>query len=200
MELYLVRHGQTQANLDGVYCGSSDLDLTALGEQQADAVAAQLAGISFDAVYTSGLQRTHQTAQRILGADAEFVQLTGLDEMAFGEWELRHHKELQQEDAEHYAAWCADWQRTVPPGGEGFRDFSARVRLALSDLQQEHAGQRVLIVAHQGVISIICTQLLKLEDRAMWHFRIEQGAHSRIDYRDGFSVIHCLNNRGTALT
>lgn len=80
MELYLVRHGQTQANLDGVYCGSSDLALTALGEQQADAVAAQLAGVSFDVVYTSGLQRTHQTAQRILGADAEFVQLIGLDE------------------------------------------------------------------------------------------------------------------------
>lgn len=198
MELYLVRHGQTQANLDGVYCGSSDLALTSLGEQQAKAVATQLASLSFDAVYTSRLQRTQQTARHILGADAEFVPHAGLDEMAFGEWELRHHRELQEKDAENYAAWCADWQRTVPPGGEGFRDFSARVHHALAEIQQRHATQRVLIVAHQGVLSLICTQLLQLEARAMWHFRIEQGCHSRIDYRDGFSVIYCLNNSGKA--
>ena len=77
MELYLVRHGQTQANLDGVYCGSSDLALTSLGEQQAKAVEAQLASLSFDAVYTSRLRRTQQTARHILGAEAEFVPHAG---------------------------------------------------------------------------------------------------------------------------
>ncbi|WP_370552915.1 adenosylcobalamin/alpha-ribazole phosphatase [Edwardsiella tarda] len=196
MELYLVRHGQTQANLDGVYCGRSNLPLTAQGQLQAQAVAHQLQGVTFDVAYASRLLRTQQTLRPIIGEQGAFHVHAGLDEMDFGDWELRHHRDLAREQSAAYQAWCDDWRHAAPPQGESFTAFSARVTATLDELVARHAGQRVLLVAHQGVLALLCAHLLGMAADQMWHFTFAQGCHSLISIDHDFALLRRLNDRG----
>ncbi len=195
MNLYLVRHGETQANYDGVYCGISDLSLTQNGRWQARHVAWQLAEVPFHRILVSGLRRTRETAQ-ILRPDRQPECWPDWNEMHFGEWELRHHHDLRRDDPERYGAWCDDWQHTVPPGGESFQDFSRRVTDATGRLIGDEQPGNTLLVAHQGVLSILLATLLGLPPDAMWHFAIHQNAFSQVTLTGGFCVLTCLNDSG----
>lgn len=114
MKLYLIRHGQTEANINGVFCGSSDLGLTELGVSQAQHVARQLAAIPLDAILHTDLARSRDTAKYIAeGRDTALQTQPLMQEMCFGDWELRHHNELQASEAEGYALWCQDWQAAM---------------------------------------------------------------------------------------
>lgn len=198
MNIYLVRHGETQANVDGVYCGASDLALTPRGQWQAHRLAGQLADISFDRLITSSRRRTQQTAQ-ILRPQMAPECWPELDEMNFGQWELRHHRELKQQDVERYAAWCADWQNTMPPNGEGFQAFSRRVVAVTARLRELEEVNNTLLVAHQGVLGIILATLLGLPPAAMWHFIFRQDAFTQISLNEGFCVLKHANESGRAL-
>ncbi|WP_213989564.1 adenosylcobalamin/alpha-ribazole phosphatase [Sodalis sp. dw_96] len=195
MNLYLVRHGETQANYDGVYCGLSDISLTQNGRWQSQHVAWQLSEVPFDRILVSALRRTRETAT-ILRPDQQPESSPEWNEMAFGEWELRHHHDLRRDDPERYRAWCDDWQHAVPPGGDSFQDFSRRVMDATKRLIDDPQTGNILLVAHQGVLSILLATLLGLPPDAMWHFRFRQNAFSQVTLTDGFCVVTCLNDSG----
>ena len=65
--LYLVRHGETEWNVEGRIQGHTDVELSDWGRQQAQAMAQRLSGVPFDVAYTSDLSRSRETAQIILG-------------------------------------------------------------------------------------------------------------------------------------
>lgn len=196
MRLFLVRHGQTEANLSGVFCGTTDVDLTVTGIAQAQMVSGWLADVVFGSAVSSALLRARHTAEIVLekhpiGAVADET----LNEMSFGDWEMRHHHDLQHEDADAWAAWIADWQTARPTGGESFPEFSGRItQLTQTLLKQQHTDNR-LIVAHQGVLSLLLATLLTMPASEMWHFHFEQGAYSVLDLQDGFATLRALNNR-----
>ncbi len=147
MKLWLVRHGETQANVDGLYSGHSPTPLTAKGIGQAETLGTLLQQVPFDHVMCSELERTQQTARLLLGSSPLQPEIVPqLNEMFFGDWEMRHHRDLVIEDAANYGAWCNDWQNAIPTNGEGFQAFSARVnvfidRLPELDYQNPAAGQ-----------------------------------------------------------
>lgn len=195
MNLYLVRHGETQANRDGVYCGGSDLVLTQNGRRQAQQVAWQLAEVPFARIVTSQLRRTRETAA-IVRPGSQPESLAAWNEMHFGEWELRHHRDLRQDDPQRYRAWVADWQHTPPPGGESFTDFSRRVIEATQALVGDERPGNTLLVAHQGVLSVMLATLLGLPASAMWHFAFRQDAYAQLTLTEGFCVVNRLNDSG----
>lgn len=196
MKLWLVRHGQTQANLDGVYSGISETPLTELGTTQAKALGKMLHPVTFDKVFCSELGRAQHTMRLVL-ASRDFPAITEprLNEMNFGDWELRHHRDLQRLDAENYAAWCHDWQNVIPTNGEGFPLFSRRVQALAQEFIERQSEENILIVSHQGVLSLLIASLLNMPPASLWHFVIEQGAWSTIEIRDGFATLKTLNNR-----
>ena len=101
MRLWLIRHGETQANVDGLYSGHAPTPLTARGIEQAQNLHTLLHGVSFDLVLCSELERAQHTARRVLSDRQLPVQIIPeLNEMFFGDWEMRHHRDLMQEDAE----------------------------------------------------------------------------------------------------
>ncbi|TYP77534.1 putative phosphoglycerate mutase/uncharacterized phosphatase [Paenibacillus methanolicus] len=79
MELYVVRHGQTEWNAQNRVCGRTDIPLTAKGEEQARAIAASLADRHFDAIIASPLARARRTAEII--ANARGVHITKDDRL-----------------------------------------------------------------------------------------------------------------------
>lgn len=115
--------------------------------------------------------------------------------MFFGDWEMRHHRDLQREDAENYAAWCADWQHAAPTNGESFQNFARRVSEFIPTLTDCRHLDHLLIVGHQGVLSLLTALLLQMPAAAMWHFPIAHGAWSLLEIRDDFTTLRVLNSQ-----
>ena len=196
MRLWLVRHGETEANVAGLYSGHAPTPLTERGIAQAQTLGTLLRNVPVDNVLCSELERARHTTQLILG-DREIPvrKMPELNEMFFGDWEMRHHRDLAREDAENYAVWCNDWQNATPTNGEGFQAFSQRVERFIAQLADYKACQNLLVVSHQGVLSVLIARLLSMPAAAMWHFRVEQGCWSAIDFCDDFAVLKVLNSR-----
>lgn len=202
MRLFLVRHGQTEANLRGVFCGLTDLALTPLGVEQAGDVAGWLAEVAFTDGVSSQLLRARHTADIVLARHPLNAGINDqLNEMNFGEWEMRHHHDLQREDPQAWAAWVADWQQASPTGGESFLQFSDRVESVVQSLLSTNSHEtnshnnNQLLVAHQGVLSLMLARLLAMPAAAMWHFHFEQGAYSVLEIHDGFVTLGAFNSR-----
>ncbi|WP_155021551.1 adenosylcobalamin/alpha-ribazole phosphatase [Enterobacteriaceae bacterium] len=196
MRLWLVRHGETEANVAGLYSGHAPTPLTERGIAQAQSLSGLLHNVPFDNVLCSELERARHTTQLILGdREIPVCIMPELNEMFFGDWEMRHHRDLAREDAENYAIWCNDWQNATPTNGEGFQAFSQRVERFIAQLADYKDSQNLLVVSHQGVLSVLVARLLSMPAAAMWHFRIEQGCWSAIDFCDDFAVLKVLNSR-----
>lgn len=194
MKLYLVRHGETSANAQGLYCGISDLSLTETGVYQAFSLAKLLADCHFDQLITSGLVRTQQTAKTIIGQrQIEQHSIAAFNEINFGDWELRHHSEIAKNDADNYRRWCHDWQNVAAPNGESFNQFKQRVQLAFGELLQRHQGQDLLLVLHQGTLRAIMLSLLQMPAIGFWQFNFHQGAYSLIDINHGQVMVERIN-------
>ncbi|MBF0032362.1 adenosylcobalamin/alpha-ribazole phosphatase [Citrobacter freundii] len=196
MRLWLVRHGETEANVAGLYSGHAPTPLTERGIAQAQTLGTLLRNVPVDNVLCSELERACHTTQLILGdREVPVRNMPELNEMFFGDWEMRHHRDLAREDAENYAVWCNDWQNATPTNGEGFQAFSQRVERFITQLADYKTCQNLLVVSHQGVLSVLIARLLSMPAAAMWHFRVEQGCWSAIDFCDDFAVLKVLNSR-----
>lgn len=160
-EIIFVRHGETQGNSKGLFHGRTDMPLTTLGLRQARMVAARLASeISIDALYSSPLQRALITAQCI----GEKLSLEPtidprLTEIDFGELEGIGFGSIATEFPDILQAFQTGRRDVTFPGGESMLVFHARVETAMLELLTHHAGKRVVVVAHGGVIGSSIIQL-----------------------------------------
>lgn len=168
MRLVLVRHGATPNNVAARYTGQSDVPLSALGERQAEALAARLASSPFDTIVSSDLVRARATAERLAAVLDRPLQLDAdLREVGMGEWEGRTVADVAERYREALAKWERDPVHFAPPGGESLDQFAARVARALARWTDGATGERMLMVTHGGVVGIaVCLALgLPLEYR-----------------------------------
>ncbi|MCU6669553.1 alpha-ribazole phosphatase [Enterobacteriaceae bacterium H4N4] len=192
MRIFLVRHGQTAANESGLFYGSTDVPLTPLGVEQSTRVAGLLAQVSFSAALTSQLQRAQHTAQLIVPLAERDPRL---NEMDFGRWEMRHFSSIAAEEPDAWQLWVDDWQNATPGDGEAFPRFAERVRAVADELSLRQEPGDMLIVAHQGVLSLLLTRWLGMPTASLWHFPFKQDAYTMVENRDGFMVLRAFNDR-----
>lgn len=162
--LYLIRHGQTQWNVERRMQGRMDSALTEKGIRMAQRLAETLPVV--DVVYASPLGRTMKTA-RILFGGREVRTDDRLREIDLGEWEGRLQAELDVEDAGQHSNFWNTPHRFVCPGGENFSCVQKRAVESLRDLATKHAGQAVAVVSHTTVIR---SMLFYIEPRPLSEF------------------------------
>lgn len=159
--LTLVRHGETGANLEGVWQGSMDAPLNERGLAQATRVAAYLGGCCADAsaLYSSPLQRAYRTAELIAEAVGLAPQIDeALTEYDLGCWEGKTYHDLQHEHRLwHHMRRDPDF---APHGGESPRQVTDRFSRALLRIARGHPAGRVIVVAHGGGLSLSLGHLL----------------------------------------
>jgi len=150
----LVRHGQTDWNHDGRIQGRSDIPLNETGREQARATGLALAesGRRFDGVYASPLVRAMETAALIAGElDMPGPEpVPGLEERSYGLAEGMTGPEIRERFGD---------DRSEIPEWEDDAALLERVFAALSRLAAHHPGERVLAVAHGGVIGAVARHL-----------------------------------------
>jgi broad specificity phosphatase PhoE len=193
----LLRHGQTPMSVQKRYAGRSDVPLTDVGVQQAAAAAKRLASAGLDAIVTSPLLRTVQTAREVAAVTgAAMVTDDGFRETDFGAWEGRTFAEVRERWPAELSAWLAD-PEVAPPGGESFTDVSARVTAALHRVLAARKGQTVLIVSHVTPIKTLVTAALLAPPAALYRMHLDVAALSEIDwYADGPAVLRSFNDTG----
>lgn len=149
-KLLIVRHGQSVANLDGIFAGHIDPALTELGIRQAQCTAEFIAeNYRVDAVYSSDLQRAYKTGLCV----AEKLGLPirtdpGLREIFAGEWEGRRFDDLQAENSPAYQAWRQDIGHAQCPGGESLSDLARRIWASTQAILEENEGKTVVVALH----------------------------------------------------
>jgi len=167
--LYLIRHGATDANLQRphVLQGKGiDLPLNETGRRQAAALAGMFAGFTVHHVYCSPLLRSVETARAINAAHRHPVsELPELVEADVGDWEGKDWGTIMRDHPETYRAFMDDPGRNPYLGGESYGDVQRRVKPKLEELLERHAGETIVVVAHNVVNRVYLADLLGLDLR-----------------------------------
>ncbi|WP_368542277.1 2,3-diphosphoglycerate-dependent phosphoglycerate mutase GpmB [Enterobacter soli] len=185
LQVYLVRHGETQWNAERRIQGQSDSPLTDKGVQQARQVAERARTLGITHVISSDLGRTQQTARIIADACGCDVTLEPrLRELDMGILEKRHIDSLTETEE--------GWRRTLVngtedgriPDGESMQELSVRMHQALAECLKLPAGSRPLLVSHGIALGCLVSTILGLPAYAERRLRLRNCSISRIDYQE----------------
>jgi len=166
--IYLIRHGETEANIKHIYCGSTDLDLT---EQGIAALKELDYKIQPQKICTSGMKRTEQTLAVLFGSVDHKVH-SGFREVDFGDFEMRSYEQLK--DLPEYQAWITgDNMKNVPPNGESGEEMTLRVMAAFREICG--SDEDTLVVTHGGVIAAILSELFPEEGKNRYQWQPKPG-------------------------
>jgi alpha-ribazole phosphatase len=196
LELYMIRHGQTDCSRENRFCGSIDPPLNDVGLRMADAFGAAYADRTWDAIYASPLLRAQQTADALARRVGTAVVLDeGLREIAYGDWESLRHEDVQTRWPDAYAYWAADPASRGAPGGETAFQVAARAALVLERVRRANARGRVILVSHKATIRIMTCALLGLDVR-LFRERIGQpvAAVTRFEVRPSGALLTTLGD------
>lgn len=156
MRLFIVRHGQSTANLAKTYAGQSDVPLTEQGRLQAQAIQPILADIPFDRVYSSDLIRAIDT-QKLALPGRECIRLPLLREMDIGKLTGMLISEARKQYAGHFHH---SYNYTTYFGGETMQDIQKRAASFLQ-LLEEDPCENVIAFTHNGFIRSLLDNVLK---------------------------------------
>ncbi|WP_436873893.1 2,3-diphosphoglycerate-dependent phosphoglycerate mutase GpmB [Kosakonia sacchari] len=184
LQVYLVRHGETQWNAERRIQGQSDSPLTEKGEKQAWQVAERAKALGITHVIASDLGRTRRTAEIIAeacGCDITFEPR--LRELDMGVLERRHIDSLTEEEE--------SWRRQLVngtadgriPDGESMQELSDRMHAALATCLELPEGSRPLLVSHGMALGCLVSTILGLPAYAERRLRLRNCSISRIDYQ-----------------
>ena len=185
LQVYLVRHGETQWNAERRIQGQSDSPLTAKGELQAVQVGERVRTYGITHVIASDLGRTQRTAEIIADACGCGVTLDArLRELDMGILEQRHLDSLSAQEEE--------WRRLVVngtpngriPEGESMQELSERMHAGLAACLNLPAGSRPLLVSHGIALGYLVSTILGLPAHAERRLRLRNCSISRVDYQE----------------
>lgn len=181
--LLLVRHGESTANARGVFSGwSTDVVLTELGRRQATLTGAGLRRYTrIDALYTSSLPRTRQTAE-LIGAeiDLEPIPVDGLREIDVGEATGKPLTDLAQLHP-RLLREVDDESILIPwPGGESHFQLRQRAMASIEEIVERHPDQTIVVVSHGGPLGWIVSTLASVPPRPYREFRHQNCAVSEL--------------------
>jgi broad specificity phosphatase PhoE len=153
-DFLLVRHGETDWNRDRRFQGHADPPLNETGRAQARALAEELASEDVDAIYSSDLQRAHETAEVLSGRlGVPVVAEPALREIDVGEWQGLTWPEIEARFPAGVRSWHENGHGWT--SGETYEQLGERVVAALRRLADEHPDERLVVVGHGGTVRSI---------------------------------------------
>ena len=146
---YLLRHGQTDWNLEGRYQGHADIPLNATGVAQAEAAAERLAGMQIDRIVTSPLVRALKTAAIVAERVGKGMHPDrGLIERSFGSFDGQVIREVK---ARHGLRADENSRNILPSDADPWTEIFARAPRIVAKWQVAHPAETLLFVAHGGI-------------------------------------------------
>ena len=171
IKIYLIRHGESVANTEGIYQGHTyNTHLSELGKKQVLALAKRFVGITLDQIIASPLLRTWETAFAV-GRIKKLIVTSEVKilETNHGEWEGKHKDVIAKMWPELYQKWNKFPSSVKFPGGEHFLDTQKRVTAWWKDITQGSKND-IMVVAHDNNLRIIIAKVLNMKLNRIWKF------------------------------
>lgn len=206
LEILLVRHGESEGNRDGIFTGHGASRLTERGRRQAEATARALAHQRLDAIFTSDLARSAETAAALAAViGLAPVATEALRERSVGEWLGLSFREVQERFPDEWRALLSrDPDFRAPGGGESHRDCSRRVGDFLDELLahpprpagEDDGPARVALFSHGVAIHHMLRHVLGVgPGDGRCFFAVENCSVQRFEHRDDATIrIYSIND------
>ncbi len=185
-DIYIARHGETEYNRKGQLQGRGiDKPLNKKGRLQARAIADEVKGISVDAIYSSSLLRSRETAEIIAWTlRMKYDFFPELDEMSFGVLEGKPAAEIQDRLDRLHRSWKEGKVDEALEEGESPSAVLERVTARMDNIIREHKGDNLLFVLHGRLIRILLSHWLGYGLSAMHRIEHTTGALYHIRKRE----------------
>lgn len=158
VEVYVMRHGETEANVQQILLGRGDSPFTEAGQRQPLEVARHLRGRRLGCVYSSPMERAQRTAGLVIESLGRPIPLK--TEPALAEIDAGEFTGLTFEEVRRRVPQGAVLGEFRYPGGESWRDVQARAVEFVRSLEGGHDGGAVLLVTHAGIIAGLVAECL----------------------------------------
>ena len=190
LDLWLIRHGETDWNREGRIQGQTDVPLNDLGVKQAERLAERLTHQQFDAVYASDSERAHRTAEIALSG-RDICLDERLREISFGALEGKTHAEFTDDERRAYGAHRADPYDVALPQGESWADLQMRVKAWLASLPPEG---RVAAFSHGGTVRALLLSIIQPPHSLSWHFRFGNTSVTKLRVKEERTLIETVGD------
>lgn len=192
-EIVFIRHAESRANIEGIWNGRSDGELSEAGEASLEMLGRRLSSWRFDAVISSPLSRARRTAASF---SDDVVVDEAFTEIDLGDWEGVPLAELRMNQADELKRALND--KSVPMGGRGesLEQLARRAISAVDDLfGRMSEGQRVAVVTHGGFMQPVLKRHMPGEGRRVHAFTANTGI-STVVQQFGRARLASFNDTG----
>lgn len=196
-EIIFVRHGETEMNRKNLYFGHLDPQLNSLGREQLKKSGISLGTMErdIDKIYCSPLKRCVESLELLnLSNKIDVVYENEFKEMNFGILEGKSYGEILEEYPEIAKEMEKNWKYFKIPKGESLQCLQERVVEKLEEIMEKYGENKILVVAHAGVIKVALSYYLYGNLDGYWKLKIDNGGISKIvRLEDGFTYIDYIN-------
>ncbi|MCB1214427.1 MAG: histidine phosphatase family protein [Deltaproteobacteria bacterium] len=180
LRVLLIRHGQTQWNLERRIMGKEAIGLNETGHAQIKQTAESLKGLAFEALYSSPILRAKESAEyfeKIFGLETKLD--LRLEEVGYGDWVGRTFEEVKQDPG--YVPYFETPHQSAAPGGESLEKVCQRGRDFLKSVYDFYQEGNVLVVSHADWIKCQALRVLKAPLNNIWRFRLDNASVTVIE-------------------
>lgn len=195
MNLYLIRHGETEWNAMRRYQGQVNVPLTEAGLAQARLLTEKFPAEHLDAVYSSTLDRAWFTAQPLAARYAcPLTAEPDLRELNFGVLEGLTFEEISAQYPEQASQLFSRPDLLRIPDGETFMQLEQRATQLLQRVYRQHKDDTIALVAHGAINKTLLASLMHIPLRYLWSIGQSNTAVNLLVLTDDFYTVEYLNN------
>jgi len=193
-KLMLIRHGDTDWNVEEIFRGRADIALNETGIKQAELLARHLADEKIVAIYSSPLKRALKTAEIIaLSHHIDAITAAELIDFNYGEWQGLSHDTVKDKCKTLYEKWLTKPHLVRMPKGESLDDVRERATSLMDRIITKHEGT-VALVSHRVVGKVLICALLGLDSSHFWNIRLDTCGITTFVYQDKSFILEKHND------
>ena len=171
-KVMLIRHGDTDWNVEEIFRGRADVELNEIGIKQAELLAKYFADERIVAIYSSPLKRALKTAEIIaVSHHIDVITAPELIDFEYGEWQGLSHDTVKEKYKALYDEWLTNPHLVKVPKGESLDDVRKRATSLVDRIIIKHEGT-VALVSHRVVGKVLICALLGLDNSHFWTIRL----------------------------
>ena len=194
MRIYLVRHGETEGNKEGVFRGRRDFPLNGTGKAQAAKTGEYFTGRDISRIYSSPLSRAFETAEPISAAAGRPAEvMKEFTDMSFGVWEGLTIDEARTLLPREYETWQQTPAKFRIEGGESLAAVRRRIVNGLSAALSDGQGD-IVIVTHRVVCKVLTLFLLGVPNSLFWTIRCDPCSITLAETNGAGYAFHFIND------
>jgi len=184
--IFLVRHGECEGNIKGMFRGRTDFPLNKRGLVQAQDLAQELKSFSIKYIYTSPLSRARQTAEAIAQQCGIEVKIEEqFNNIELGSWEGRFKKEIAELYPKEWELWVNNPEELRVEGMETLYDVQKRTKACLDSLVSRYNGETLVVVSHRAVLKPLIAACLNIASPYFWKIHLDTASYSLLSHKEG---------------